>query len=139
MSSIVALIAPLHGPPALRARHFRGAIHGEEVIVALRYFRQRIGRPLTVVWDRLSAHKAQEVSAFLAAHPADYQVEWLPAYAPDLNPEELCNGAVKRELLNAAPASVDLLLHQTRRSFLRLGRRPDLLRGFFRHVGLDVT
>jgi transposase len=139
VSSIVALVAPLDGPPALRARHFRGAIHGEEVIVALRYFRQRIGRPLLVIWDRLPAHKAKEVSAFLAARPADYQVEWLPSYAPDLNPEELCNGAVKRELLNAAPDSVDALLHWTRRSFIRLGRRRELLHGFFRHVGLDVT
>lgn len=139
VSSIAAVVAPLAGPPALRARHFRGAIHGEQVITALRYFRQRIGRPLIVVWDRLPAHKAKAVTAFLLAHPADYQVEWLPPDAPDLNPEELCNGAVKREWLNAAPDSIDALLHQARHRFIRLGRRPDLLHGFFRHVGLDVT
>ena len=133
------MVAPLDGPPGLRARHFRGTIRGEQIIVALRYFRRRIGRPLVVIWDRLSAHKAKEVAAFLAAHPADYRVEWLPSYAPDLNPEELCNGAVKRDLLNAAPDSVDALLHQARRSFIRLGRHPDVLRGFFRYVGLDVT
>ena len=123
----------------MRARHFRGTIRGEQVIAALRYFRRRLGRPLVVIWDRLSAHKAKEVAAFLAAHPADYQVEWLPPYAPDLNPEELCNGAVKRELLNAAPDSVDALLRQARRGFTRLGRRPDVLHRFFRHVGLNVT
>jgi transposase len=123
----------------LRARHFRGAIHGEQVIVALGYFRQRLGRPLTIVWDRLSAHKAKEVSAFLAAHPHDYQVEWLPAYAPDLNPEELCNGAVKQDMLNTVPDSVDALLHQARCSFNRLGRRSAVLRSFFHHVRLDVT
>jgi transposase len=139
VSSVVALVAPLEGPPQLWARHFRDAIHGEQVIVALRYFRQRIGRPLIIIWDRLAAHKARAVAAFLAAHPTDYQVEWLPPYAPDLNPEELCNGAVKRELLNAVPDSVDALLRQARHSFRRLGRRPDILRGFFRHAGLDVT
>ena len=133
------MVAPLGGPPELRARHFRGSIHGEQVIVALRYFRRRNGRPLTVIWDRLSAHRAKEVTAFLAAHPADYRVEWLPSYAPELNPEELCNSAVKRELLNAAPDSVEALLHQARRSFIRLGRHPDMLHGFFRHAGLDVT
>jgi transposase len=139
VSSIVALVAPLDRPARLYARHFRGSIHGEQVIVALRYFRRRIGQPLVVVWDRLNAHRAQAVQAFVAAHPDDYQIEWLPPYAPDLNPEELCNGAVKRDLLNATPGTVDELQRLARRSFRRLGRRPELLHSFFRHAGLRVT
>lgn len=145
VSSIAALVAPLGHCGArsdrarLYARHFRGSIHGEQVIVALRYFRRRVGRPLVVVWDRLNAHRAKPVLAFVAAHPGDYRLEWLPPYAPDLNPEELCNGAVKRDLLNAAPSSVNELHQLARGSFRRLGRHPDLLDGFFRHVGLHVT
>jgi transposase len=129
----------LAGPPRLYARHFRGSIHGEQVIVALRYFRRQIGRPLLVIWDRLQAHRAKPVQAFLAAHPDDYQIEWLPPYAPELNPEELCNGWVKRDLLNAVPASVAELHRVAGRSFRRLGRHADLLDGFFRHAGLSVT
>ena len=139
VSTIAGLVAPLDGPARLYARHFRGAIHGEQVIVALRHFRRRVGRPLVVVWDRLNAHRAKPVLAFIAAHPADYRLEWLPPYAPELNPEELCNGAVKRDLLNAAPVSVDQLHRLARRGFRRLGHRPDLLRGFFRHIGLSVA
>ena len=139
VSTIAALQVPLDGPPRVYARHFRSPIHGDQVIVALRYFRRRVGRPLLIVWDRLPAHRAKSVQAFLAAHPADYQIEWLPPYAPELNPEELCNGAVQRALLNAVPDSAEALLHQARRRFLRLDRRPQLLLGFFRHVGLDVT
>jgi transposase len=131
-------VAPLDGPARLYARHVRGSIHGEQVIVALRDFRRRIGRPLLVIWDRLNAHRAKPVRAFLAAHRADYRVEWLPSYAPELNPEELCNGAVKRALLNALPSSVDALHQQARRGFARLGRRPAELHGFFRHAGLTV-
>jgi len=136
VSSLGALVAPLDGPARLYARHFVGSIHGEQVIAALRYFRQRIGRPLVIVWDRLSAHQAQPVQQFLARHQADYQLEWLPSYAPDLNPEELCNGAVKGELLNAQPGSVTELRRDARRSFIRLGRRTTELHSFFRHVGL---
>jgi transposase len=138
VSSAVALVAPLGGPARLYARHFRGSIHGEQVVAALRHFRRRVARPLLVVWDRLNAHRATLVQAFVAAHPGDYRLEWLPPYAPDLNPEELCNGAVKRELLNAAPGSVDELHQQARRAFVRLGRRPSVLHGFFRHVGLAL-
>jgi transposase len=77
------------------------------------------------------AHHAAPVRTFVAAHPADYRLESLPPYAPDLNPEVLCNGAVKRALRNAAPGSVDDL-H-------RLGRRPALLHSYTRHTGLRVS
>jgi hypothetical protein len=63
----------------------------------------------------------------------------LRARAPDRNPEELCNGAVKRALQNAALASVDVVHRLARRGFRRLGRRPDLLHGFFRHTGRRVS
>jgi transposase len=145
VSSVAALVAPLRGrdgrdePARLYARHFRGSIHGEQVLVALQYFRRRIGRPLVVVWDRLNAHRATPVLAFVAAHPDDYAIEWLPPYAPELNPEELCNGAVKRATLNALPDSVDELHRLARRSFRRLGRRPETLRHFFHHAGLSVN
>jgi transposase len=139
VSTIAALVAPLDGPARLFSRHFRGSIGGEQVLVALRAFRRWVGRPLVVVWDGLSAHRAAPVQAFVAAHPRDYRLEWLPPYAPDLNPEELCNGAVKRDLLNAAPASVAALLRLARRGFRRLGRRAEVLHRFFHHVGLSVT
>ncbi len=139
VSTIAALVAPLDGPARLCARHFRGSIHGEQVLVALRSFRRRVGRPLIVVWDGLNAHRATPVREFVAAHPDDYRLEWLPPYAPELNPEELCNGWVKQDLQNAVPGSVDELHQMARRSFRRLGRRPAILRNFFHHAGLSVT
>jgi transposase len=139
LSTIAALAAPVGTDARLLARHFPGTIRGPQVVTALRAFRRRLGRPLVIIWDRLAAHRAKEVQAFLAAHPDDYQIEWLPPYAADLNPEELCNGAVKRAVQNALPASVAELHGLVRRSFRRLGRRPALLRSFFDHVGLDVN
>jgi transposase len=139
VSTIAGLVAPLDRPARLYARHFRGTIRAEQVIAALRHFRRRVGSPLLVVWDRLNAHRAALVLALVAAHPRDYRLEFLPPYAPDLNPEELCNGAVKRALLNAVPGSVDDLHAAARRGFRRLAGRPDLLRSFFRHAGLSLA
>jgi hypothetical protein len=137
-ATIAGLVAPLAGPARVYARHSRGPVHGEQVLVARRHFRRRIGRPLTVVCDRLNAHRATRVQAFVAAHAADYRLEWLPPYAPELNPEELGNGAVKGTLRNAVPRSVDALQHIARRAFARLSRQPALLHSFFRHTGLHV-
>jgi hypothetical protein len=139
VSPSAALRAPLAGPARVYARHVRGSLHGEQVLLARRPFRRRVGRPLVVVWDRLNAHRAKVVQAFVAAHPADYRLAWLPPSAPELNPEELCNGAVTRALRNAVPASVDGLHHLARRAFRRLDHQPALLQSFFRHAGLRVT
>jgi transposase len=140
VSSLVAVTAPLDGrAPQLFARHVLGTIHGEEVITGLRDFRARIDRPLVVVWDHLAAHRKACVRDFLAQHPEDFRVEWLPGYAPELNPEEPCNNAVKLAMLNAVPNSDDELRALARVNFQRLGRKPHLLAHFFTYAGLDVT
>ena len=123
----------------LYARHFRTSVSSETVILALRYFRRKIGTPLLVVWDRLNAHRSQVTTAFIAAHPQDYAVAYRPAYAPELNPEEQCNAFVKRAMENALPGSVDDLHRLARREFGRLKRHPEMIVRFFRHAGLSVT
>jgi transposase len=123
----------------LYARHFHGSVRSQRVILALRHFRRKIGAPLLVVWDRLNAHRARRTAAFLAAHPQDFAVSYLPAYAPELNPEEPCNACVKRAMADALPDSVADLHRLARREFRRLQHRPDLIIGCFRHAGLSVT
>jgi transposase len=135
VSSIVAVTPD----GRLYARHFRGSISSRRVILALRHFRRQIGTPLLVVWDRLNVHRARQTAAFLAAHPQDFAAAYLPAYAPELNPEEPCNACVKRVMANALPDSVADLHRLARREFRRLQHRPELIVGCFRHAGLSVT
>ena len=135
VSSIVAITPD----GRLYARHFRTSVTSPTVTSALRYFRRRIGTPLLVVWDRLNAHRSQLTTAFIAAHAQDFAIAYLPAYAPELNPEEQCNAFVKRAMENALPGSVDDLHRLVRLEFARLQRRPKMIVSFFRHAGLAVT
>ena len=127
-------------PPAgrLYARHVRGSVSSQVVIRTLRHFRRKIGRPLLVVWDRLNAHRAHRTAAFLARHAGDFAVAYLPAYAPDLNPEEPCNAWVKRVMENALPCDVADLHRSVRRAFRRLQHRANFIIGCFRHAGLRI-
>ena len=134
-SSIVAITPD----GRLYARHFRTSISSQTVISALRSFRRQIGTPLLVVWDRLNAHRSKLTTAFIAVHPQDFAVAYLPAYAPELNPEEQCNAFVKRAMENAMPGSVADLHRLARREFARLQRRPEMIVRFFRHAGLSVA
>lgn len=122
----------------LFARHFRASVSSRTVILALRDFRRKVGTPLLVVWDRLNAHRARATSAFIAAHARDFAVAYLPAYAPELNPEEPCNAVVKRAMENALPDSVADLHRLARREFRRLQHKPRMILSFFRNAGLSV-
>lgn len=135
LSTVVALTTS----GRLLKRHFDHAVRGPDILVALRHFRRHLPGPLIIVWDRLSAHRDRQVQQWIAADP-QLCVEWLPSYAPDLNPEEGCNDNIKSHLRNATPESVEQLRQQVNRGFARLRKRPDLLQAFFRHAGLgDVT
>ncbi len=109
------------------------------MISALRYGRRKIGTPLLVVWDRLNAHRSRATLGFIAAHRQDDAVAYLPAYAPELNPEEQCNALVKRAMANALPGSVADLHRLARRELSRLKHRPEMIVSFFRHAGLSVA
>ena len=94
-----------------------------------------------MVLDRLNVHKAA-TRRWLAARPPDaprVRVEWLPPYAPELNPaEQLWNHGKRVDLANLAPAdSADLRGH-IRRSLIRQRLGPNLLASFFDHAGLPL-
>ena len=119
-------------------RHVEHPSGAEDILVTLRHWQRYSAGSMIIIWDRLSAHRATTVKEYVAAHP-EIEVEWLPPYAPDLNPEEGCHGNVKQHLRNAIPESLSALRAQVDKGFARLRRRPDLLLGFFRHAGLAVS
>lgn len=84
-------------------------------------------------------HRSRAVTRFLAPHANDFTVESLPSYAPELNPEALCNQHAKRATLNALPSDRDALRGLARRHFQYLGRHPVLRHRCFDHAGLHVT
>lgn len=122
----------------LYARHHTGTVNTRAVLAALPAFRRQLATPLLIVWDRLNAHRSREVRQFVAAHARDYAVAYLPAYAPELNPEEQANAWVKRAMANALPASITALAALARTSVRRLQHQPALVRHFFQHAGLYV-
>jgi transposase len=118
-------------------RHFDGSVNAEKLIVGLAHFQRHIRRPIIVIWDRSPIHRAKIVQTYLANH-ADLHQEFLPAYAPEVNPEEYCHGNVKRSLRNAIFTSKGEIRQHLDRGFARLRKRHDILLGLFHHAGLQL-
>ena len=117
--------------------YFKGSIDGPRCVEALRCVRRYQKGPATLIWDGLKVHTSTIVKQYLATDPL-LEVEVLPSYSPDVNPEEYCHGYVKERVRNATPADDDELLACVEREFNRIRRRPNLLRSFFQHAGVPV-
>jgi transposase len=118
-------------------RHFEGSIKSENLIETLEHVQRQIPGKIILIWDRASIHLSKLTKAYLQDHP-EILIEELPAYAPELNPEEYCHGNVKQYLKNARPTSKEEIRSMLDRGFARLRRRPDLLLSFFHAAGLSV-
>lgn len=122
----------------LYMRVFEGSISGGEVVSFLRHVLREVSGKLTVVWDGLPAHWGSRVRAFLAEGAARrLHLEQLPSYAPDLNPDEgVWNWLKYVEMKNLCCKGLDHLKAELRRAKERLRHKVEIIRSFFREVGL---
>lgn len=118
-------------------RHFEGAIRSEQTIETLKHVQRHLSGKIILIWDRARIHTSKKVQDYLSMHP-EIHIELLPAYAPELNPEEFCHGNIKQHLKNARPSNKHEIRLMLDRGFARLRRRPDLLLSFFHAAGLSV-
>ena len=75
--------------------------------VLLRFLRRLIkdaGRKIFVILDNLRVHHAKLVKAWLERHSSEIEVFYLPAYSPDLNPDEYLNCDLKAGIRTASPS-----------------------------------
>jgi transposase len=136
VSAISALtVSPQRHRCGLYAYFFGDNITQVEVALFLRLLLRHLAGAIIVLWDGGAIHGGPEVNALLARHPR-LHVERFPAYAPELNPDELVWNYLKRELANGRPDTVTELLDDLTRVTRRLRRAPALLRAFI--VGSEL-
>ena len=92
---------------------------------------------LLVIWDGAPIHRSRAVRAYLARGAARrIQLEQLPGYAPELNPDEGVWRYLKRvELKNVVCADLTELTSQFWAAVERLLAKSDVLRSCISEVG----
>jgi transposase len=115
-------------------------VHAEDVVDFLRQLKRHLGGGFTVLWDGSNVHwKSRVVRSYLAEHP-EIVAETLPAYAPEINPDELVWGWTKYgRLSNLAAADTDWLRDHVIGELVHLQDRPDLLQSFIDKSELSIA
>jgi len=109
----------------------RGTIATPQVLVFLRHLLRHVRGRIVVLWDNVKPHKSAAVRHLVHAHRHRLSLEFLPPYAPELNPDEWVWRYLKQvELANQAPDHVGELKVHLRQATQRIRMRPKLMRSF---------
>jgi transposase len=106
------------------------SIRQEQVIGFLRDLLRHVRGEIFLLWDRLNAHRGRQVQGFLDRHPR-LHTDFLPPYAPELNPNEYGWAYLKGPTLgNYCPDDLDELHATVCEIAPKLQTNQSLLQGF---------
>ncbi len=92
---------------------------------------------LLIVWDGLPGHRSRATWEFIRQQRGRLWVEFLPGYAPELNPVEyLWSYWKQHELPNFCPQNFRRLSQHARQALRRMRKRPSLVIAFWRQAEL---
>jgi len=130
----LGLISAVTNKGELRWMVLDGAVTAPALIRFLGRLVRDVGRKVFLMLDRLPVHRARSVRAWLAGRQAEIEVFHLPAYSPDLNPDEGLNADLKQAVTRKAPARSKPQLKRALVGHMRrLSKSPARIRSFFRH------
>ena len=113
-------------------------INSDDVVGFLEHLLREVPGRMVVIWDGSPIHRSHTIKAFLAHGAAQrIHLERLPAYAPELNPDEGLWQQLKGvELRNVCCFTIPHLRAELRDAVKRVRRKPRLIQSFFRGVKL---
>ena len=127
-----SMISAVNNRGLMRFMCYQGALNAMLFISFLR--RLAVGGPgkLFLIVDNLRVHHSVKVSRWVQAHQDRIELHFLPAYAPQHNPDEYLNNDVKQQLKNRLKPDSREALVETASSVMRsLQRRPARIRSYF--------
>jgi transposase len=112
-------------------RFFPGSIKSPQIVEFLKALQAAIGRKMLIVWDRLQAHRSRLVKAYVEEQNGALALEYLPAYAPELNPVEYIWSYLKHHAMpNFCARDMGDLRQRASRHLRSMQRRGTLVTAF---------
>ena len=92
---------------------------------------------MLIIWDRLQAHRSILVREYVAAQRGAIALEFLPAYAPELNPVECIWGYLKSHAMpNFCARDLTHLKRHASSRLRSMQRRSSLVTAFWKQAEL---
>lgn len=112
-------------------RIFEGSMDKEGFIDFLKKLRRDVGKPIIVIADCASYHKANVVKDYVAGTQGDVELELLPVRSPELNPDEQVWNQAKKKLGKMIIQNKEDMKKCVSKVLRSIQRKADLIRAFF--------
>lgn len=130
-------VSPLRHRLGLYFHLQRKNLRWPELVRFFMVIRRAVGRRIIFILDRSSPHRS--AVGRIIGKVKGIEVEWLPAYAPDLNPvEQVWNHTKDSDLANYIPEDIEQLNNAVRYSLKKKRTNQNLLRSFFKVAQLEI-
>jgi transposase len=127
-----SMISAVNNRGLMRFMCFKGALNAALFIAFLRRMIDSSDGKIFLIVDNLRVHHAVKVRKWIDEHKDSIELFFLPAYAPEHNPDEYLNNDLKQQLKNLPTPDTQEELVQATSSVLRsLQRMPTRIRAYF--------
>ncbi len=128
-----SMIAAVNNRGLMRFKLYKGALNVAIFIDFMKRLVKDAKQKVFLIVDNLRVHHAKAVQDWLARHKDEIEIFYLPAYAPEHNPDEYLNNDLKQTIKNKPRAKTrDDLVAATSSILKSIQRRPDRVKSYFR-------
>ncbi len=121
-------VSPVRGRLGLYGLFFWDNIGQDEVVAFLRQVLRHLRGHVIALLDNSNTHRGVPLQDLCRAIPR-LHLEYFPAYAPELNPDEAVWGLLKGKLANGRPDNLHELEEHLAHEFRQLSHSQPKLRG----------
>lgn len=130
----INMISAITNQGKVRFRIFEGSTNADVLIDFMWRLTKDAKRKVILILDNLRVHHSKPVKEWLEEHKNMIEVFYLPAYSPELNPDEYLNCDLKAGVHSGVPArSKDQLKLKTSDHMKMLQRKPSRVKKYFMH------
>jgi transposase len=113
---------------------FEGTMTQQRLIDFMRRMVRDVTSKVFLILDNLKVHHGKKVKAWIEKHKDRIELFFLPPYAPEYNPDEYLNHALKRDVHSGLKPRTKAGLRSKSESFLRgLQHDSRKVKAFFKH------
>ena len=134
------MISAITNQGKVRFQVFDGTMNANILIQFCQRLIKSAGRKVYLILDNLRVHHAKVFKAWLGEHDDEISVFYLPAYSPELNPDEYLNCDLKAGVHSGKPARTKQALKKKVLSHMRmLQKRPRRVAKYFQHEKISYA
>ena len=135
----ISMVSAITNKGKVQWMFVEGSVNAERFTAFLERLVTDADRKIFLVLDNLRAHHSEPVKEWVKAHKKEIELFFLPAYSPDLNPDEHLNADVKQGVGSKAPVRTKENLKKAADNHMEMLKSvPDRIVRYFKGYPLSL-